>query len=158
MSPAVSRCRPWRRPGRRTARFAYGNSEAVAIGTTAVKCPRVAACNGVVTAVPAAAAINTAIGETGVHVLDDDSFSATVRCHDASAELFNVAVTRTAVTVSGYKADAILATVENWADAVPTLAQGARHCLLIRTAPAGPERPAGSAGPVDWGPTAPCTE
>ena len=105
-----------------TARFAYEDNEAATIGTTAVRCPTVAAFNGVVTAVPAATAINTAIGATGVHVSDDDSYSATIRCHDANGELFNVAITRTAVTVSGYEADAILATVENWADAVPTLA------------------------------------
>ena len=105
-----------------TARFVYEDSEAVAVATTAIKCPTVAAYNGVVTAVPAATAINTAIGHTGVHATDDDSFSATIRCHGANGELYNIAVTRTAVTVSGYEADAILATVENWADAVPTLA------------------------------------
>ena len=105
-----------------TARFVYEDGEAVTIATTAIRCPTVAAYNGVVTAVPAATAINTAIGETGVHVTDDDSFSATVRCHGANGELYNVAVTRTAVTVSGYEADAILATVEAWADAVPALA------------------------------------
>ncbi len=100
-----------------TARFVYEDSEAVTVATTAVKCPTVAAYNGVVTAVPAATAINTAIGETCVHATDDDSFSATVRCHGANGELYNVAV-----TVSGYEADAILATVEAWADAVPALA------------------------------------
>ncbi|MEN6342805.1 MAG: hypothetical protein ABFC89_09630 [Methanospirillum sp.] len=105
-----------------TARFVYEDNEAAAIGTTAVKCPTVAAFNGVVAAVPAATAINIAIGSTAVHVSDDDSFSATVRCHDANGELYNVAITRTTVTVSGYEADAILTAIENWADAVPYLA------------------------------------
>ena len=105
-----------------TARFVYEDSEAVTIATTAVKCPTVAAYSVVVTAVPVTTAINTAIGETGVHVTDDDAFSATVKCHDANGELYNVSFSRTAVTVSGYEADAILATVEAWADAVPALA------------------------------------
>jgi hypothetical protein len=105
-----------------TARFAYENTEAVAIGTTTVRCPTAAAYNGVVTAVPAATAINTAIGETAVHVPNDDTFSATIRCHDANGELYNVAISRTAVTVSGYEADAILAAVETWADGLPALA------------------------------------
>ncbi len=104
-----------------TARFVYEDLEAETIGTTAVKCPTVAAYNGVVTAVPAATAINTAIGATGVHVLDDDTFSATIKCHDANGELYNVGITRSAVTVSGYEADAILAAIETWADAVPAL-------------------------------------
>jgi hypothetical protein len=105
-----------------TARFVYENNEAETIATTAVKCPSIAAYNGVVTAVPAATAINTAIGQTGVHVIDDDSFSATVKCHDANGELYNVLITRTAVTFSGYEADAILSALEDWADSVPALA------------------------------------
>lgn len=105
-----------------TARFVYEDNEAVTIGTTTVKCPTVAAFNGVVTAVPAATAINTAIGQTGVHVSDSDSYSATVKCHDANGELYNVVLTREAVTVSGYEADAILTAIEAWADAVPALA------------------------------------
>ncbi len=104
-----------------TARFAYEDGNADTIGTTTVKCPTVAAFNGVVTAVPAATAINTAIGATAVHVSDDDTFSATIKCHDANGELYNVAITRSAVTVSGYEADAILTAIEAWADAVPAL-------------------------------------
>jgi hypothetical protein len=105
-----------------TARFVYEDNEAVTVATTAVRCPTVAAYNGVVTAVPAATAINTAIGHTGVHVTDDDTFSATVKCHDANGELYNVSFSRTAVTVSGYEADAILTAIEAWADSVPALA------------------------------------
>ncbi|HIH03200.1 MAG TPA: hypothetical protein HA263_04915, partial [Methanoregulaceae archaeon] len=105
-----------------TARFIYEDNEAVTIATTAVKCPTTAAYTAIVTAVPAATGINTAIGETGVHVTDDDAFSATIKCHDANGELYNVSFSRTAVTVSGYEADAILTAIEAWADAVPALA------------------------------------
>ena len=104
-----------------TARFVYEDGNADTIGTTAVKCPTATAYGSVVTAVPAATAINTAIGATAVHVLDDDTFSATIKCHDANGELYNVGITRSAVTVSGYEADAILAAIEAWADAVPAL-------------------------------------
>ena len=104
-----------------TARFAYEDNEAVTIGTTSVKCPTTAAFNGEVTAAPAATAINTAIGATAVHVADDDTFSVTVRCHDANGELYNVAITRSAVTVTGYEADAILTAIETWADTLPAL-------------------------------------
>ena len=34
---------------------------------------------------------------------DDDSFSATIKCHDANGELYNVSFSRTAVTVSGLR-------------------------------------------------------
>ena len=68
------------------------------------------------------AALASAMGGTAAHATDSDSFSATIRCHDANGELYNVSFSRTAVTVSGYTADAILTAVETWADSVPALA------------------------------------
>jgi len=52
----------------------------------------------------------------------DDSFSATIRCHDANGELYNVTFSRDRVTVQSYSDNAILAKVETWADTVPALA------------------------------------
>jgi len=59
---------------------------------------------------------------TAAHATDADSFSAVVRCRDPGGGVFMVTLGRETVTVSSYSADAVLATVENWADAVPALA------------------------------------
>ena len=105
-----------------TARIAYENNEAQTVGTVTAKCPTVAAYTANVATVLGNAALATAMGGTAVHVTDDDTFSAVIKCHDANGELYNVAITRSAVKVSAYEADAILAAVEDWSDAVPALA------------------------------------
>ncbi len=106
-----------------TARFIVEDAEAQTIGTIAVRNPTSAAYTANIATVNATAALRTNMsGANLAHATDDDSFTATIRCHDASGELYNVAITRTAVTVSGYEADAILTAVEAWADATPALA------------------------------------
>ena len=105
-----------------TARFVYQDLEANTIGTTSVKCPDAASYAAIVTAVPAATAINTAIGATAVHAEETDSFSATLKCHDASGELYTLTITRDRMTLASYEDDTIRATVEAWADTVPALA------------------------------------
>jgi hypothetical protein len=62
------------------------------------------------------------MGGTAPHATDADLFSAVVRCHDPNGEVYTVTLDRETVSVSSYSADAILATVEAWADAVPALA------------------------------------
>ncbi|MEN6342992.1 MAG: hypothetical protein ABFC89_10610, partial [Methanospirillum sp.] len=105
-----------------TARIVYEDGEARAVGQVSVKCPTVAAYTANVATVLGNAALATAMGGTAVHATDTDSFSAVVRCHDANGEVYTVTIGRETVTVSSYSADAILAAVENWADAVPALA------------------------------------
>ena len=70
----------------------------------------------------AAADLTAAHAGTPAHDPSDDSFSATVRCHDANGELHNVTFSRNRLTVTSYSDDAILAKVETWADTVPELA------------------------------------
>lgn len=105
-----------------TARIIYEDGEAVTVGTVSAKCPTVAAYNSNASTIVANAALATAMGGTAVHATDSDTFSATIKCHDANGEVYNVAISRTQVTVSGYEADAILTTVETWADTVTALA------------------------------------
>jgi hypothetical protein len=57
-----------------------------------------------------------------VHHPDADLFSAILKCHDPSGELYFVSLTREKITVSSYTDDAILKTVEKWAGTVPELA------------------------------------
>jgi len=47
---------------------------------------------------------------------------SSVKCHAANGEFYNVTFKRDKVTLSSYEDDAILDTIETWADSVPALA------------------------------------
>ena len=61
-------------------------------------------------------------GRSAIHVAEEDTFSATLKCHDASGEIYYVSFGREQVRVTSYSDDAILATIETWADTKPELA------------------------------------
>lgn len=105
-----------------SGRVIYENGEAETVGQVTVRCPTVAAYTANVATVLATAALATAMGGTAVHATDSDSFSATLRCHDANGEVYTLGLSRTRVTLSSYEDDAIRTAVEAWADAVPALA------------------------------------
>lgn len=67
-------------------------------------------------------ALATATGGTASHNPADDSFSATLKCHDANGEVYTVTFSRTQVTIGSYAAEAIRTAIETWADGVPALA------------------------------------
>jgi hypothetical protein len=105
-----------------SGRVIYEDGEAATVGQVTVRCPTVAAYTANVATVLANAALATAMGGTAAHATDDDSFSATLRCHDANGEVYTLRISRTRVTLSSYENDAIRTTVEDWADSVPALA------------------------------------
>ena len=107
---------------RYTAKIAYQDLEAKTVGLVTAQSPSLAAYNANVTAILADAAVATAMGGTAVHALEDDTFSATLKCHAASGEIFTLTFSRTALTLASYEDDAIRTTVEAWADTVPALA------------------------------------
>ena len=104
-----------------TARFTYQGTLAENKGNGSHAFDTIAGYNAGVTALAAATAVSTAHGGTFTHDPDDDSFSATVKCHDPNGELYNVVFSRDRVTVQSYSDDAILAKVETWADTVTAL-------------------------------------
>ncbi|AGB02193.1 hypothetical protein Metfor_1147 [Methanoregula formicica SMSP] len=55
------------------------------------------------------------------HLQESDLFSAILKCHDPSGELYFVSLARDRITVSSYESDVILKTVEKWAGTVPEL-------------------------------------
>lgn len=67
-------------------------------------------------------ALETAMGGTASHDSSEDIFTGTLKGHTARGELFNVRFTREAITVSSCESDAILTTIETWADTVAELA------------------------------------
>jgi hypothetical protein len=105
-----------------TGRVIYEDGEAVTVGQVSVRCPTVAAYTANVATVLATPALATAMGGTASHTLDDDSFSASLRCHAASGEVYTLRLSRTRLTLSSYEDDAVLAAVETWADGLPALA------------------------------------
>lgn len=104
------------------AKVLYEDNEAKTVGNATAKCPNVAAFNTAVSNILANAALATAMGGDPVRDTDGESYSATLKCHDSSGEIYYVSFSRDAVRVSSYSDNAIVATVEAWADTVPALA------------------------------------
>ena len=105
-----------------TAKFVYQNIEAKTIGRTAESYNSIAGFNDGIAAVIANSANNTAHGGTPIHAADADNFSATLKCHDPSGELYFVNFSRQQVTISSYEDDAIRNVIEIWSDGVAALA------------------------------------
>jgi len=105
-----------------TARLVYEDAEANNVGTASHRFNTLAGFNAGVTALLAAAAVSTAHAGSVVHDAGNDSFTATLRCHDANGELYMVNFSRNRVTLTSYSDDAIRTSVETWADTVPALA------------------------------------
>jgi len=105
-----------------TAKIAYENVDAVNIGTASHRFNTIAGFNAGVTALLAATAVTTAHGGSALHNAENDTFSATLRCHDANGELYMLNFSRTRVTLASYSDEAIRTAVETWADSVPALA------------------------------------
>jgi hypothetical protein len=58
-----------------------------AVRTLAVPIENVTAFTAIVNDIVANAALATAMGGTAVHATDSDTFSATIKCHDANGEV-----------------------------------------------------------------------
>jgi len=104
-----------------TARFIYQDEVAGSAGIASHRFNSIAGYNAGITAVMAAAALNTAHDGTPLHDSENDSYSVTLKCHDGNGELYNVVFGRDRVSVQSYSDNAVLAKVETWADTVPAL-------------------------------------
>jgi len=62
------------------------------------------------------------LGGDAVRDSDSESYSCTLKCHDANGEVYYVTLARDQVRISSYSDDAIRTRVETWADTVPALA------------------------------------
>ena len=62
------------------------------------------------------------LGGDAVRDSDSESYSCTLKCHDANGEVYYVTFARDQVRISSYSDDAIRTRVETWADTVPALA------------------------------------
>jgi predicted RNA methylase len=105
-----------------TAKFVYQNEDARTVGRGNESYGTLAGYNDGIAAVLANTANNTAHAGTPYHDADNDSFTATLKCHDPNGELYLVSFSRQQVTVSSYEDDAIRTRIETWADGVAALA------------------------------------
>ena len=105
-----------------TARIVYEDVDAKSVGSSAEKYNTIAGFNTGIALLMADVPLATAHGGTAIHDPEVDSYAATLKCHDANGELYNVTFSRERMTVTSYSDDAILARVETWADTVTALA------------------------------------
>ena len=100
----------------------YQDSDAKVVGNLSDKFSTIAGFNAGATAILADAALTTAHGGTPVRDTDNETFSATLKCHDPNGELYMVNFSRGRVTLTSYADEAIRTRVETWADTVAALA------------------------------------
>ena len=104
------------------AKIVYQDSDAKTVGTQTGRYSSVAGFNAGATAVLADAALAAAHGGTPVRDAGSETYSATLKCHDANGEIYMVTLGRESVSLTSYSDDGIRAKVETWADTVGALA------------------------------------
>ena len=104
------------------SRIAYQDGNAKTVGTSSDRYNTMAGFSAGITAVLANTGNNTAHGGTPVRDTENESYSVTLRCHDANGEIYYVDFARDRVTLSSYSDNAIRTKVETWADTVAALA------------------------------------
>ena len=105
-----------------TVKLVYQDAEAKTVGTLSDKYSTIAGFNAGATALLASVPVATAHGGTAVRDTDNETYSATIRCHDANGELFNITFSRGRLSLTSYSDEAIRTKVETWADTVAALA------------------------------------
>ena len=104
------------------AKIIYQDSDAKVIGNESGKFNTMAGFNAGATALLANADLTAAHGGTPARDSDNETYSATLKCHDPNGELYMLTFSRTQVSLTSYSDDAIRTKVETWADTVAALA------------------------------------
>jgi len=105
-----------------TAKFVYEDTNAKRVGSGSESYNTLAGFKAGIPAMVSNAANTAAHGGSASHDAEADTFSATLRCHDPTGEIYFVSFSRQQVAISSYESDAIKETIETWADGVPSLA------------------------------------
>lgn len=104
-----------------TARVAYEDADAKQVALVIIRAPDVGGFTSVANHVIADAAMATSLGGTPSRDSGRETFSATLKCHDANGELYFLTFSRKQVTLTSYTDEAIRLRVETWADSIPAL-------------------------------------
>jgi hypothetical protein len=105
-----------------TVKIVFQDTDAKTVGNLSDRFTTIAGFNAGAAAILADTALATAHGGTPVRDTDNETFSATLRCHDPSGEIYLVNFARQRIGITSYSDDAIRTKVETWADTVPALA------------------------------------
>jgi hypothetical protein len=104
------------------AKVIYQDGDAKTIGNEAGKFNSISGFTAGATALLGSAALTAAHGGTPARDSDNETFSATLKCHDPNGELYMLTFSRDQVSLTSYSDDAIRTKVETWADTVAALA------------------------------------
>ncbi|MDP2797486.1 MAG: hypothetical protein Q8N94_08270, partial [Methanoregula sp.] len=105
-----------------TVKIVYQDTDAKTVGSLSDKFTTIAGFDAGATAILANTDLSTAHGGIAVRDSDNETFSATLKCHDPNGELFMVNLSRNRVSLTSYSDEAIRTKVETWADTVAALA------------------------------------
>ena len=103
-------------------KIVYQDSEAKSVGTHSDRFSTIAGFNAGATAMLGDAALTAAHAGTPVRDTASETYSATLKCHDANGEIYMVTFNRDSVSLTSYSDDAIRTKIETWADTVAALA------------------------------------
>ena len=104
------------------AKIVYQDADAKVTGNEAGKFNSIAGFTAGATALLGNAALTAAHGGTPARDNDNETYSATLKCHDPNGELYMLTFSRSQVSLTSYADDAIRTKVETWADTVAALA------------------------------------
>jgi hypothetical protein len=104
------------------AKVVYQDIDANTVGSESGRFNTIAGFNAGAAAILANTALSTAHGGTPFRDTENETFSATLKCHDANGEIYMVTFSRESVSLTSYSDDSIRTKVETWADTVPALA------------------------------------
>ena len=103
-------------------KLVYQDSDAKTVGTHSDRFNSVAGFSAGATALLGNAALTAAHGGTPVRDTANETYSASLKCHDANGEIYIVTFARDRVGITSYSDDSIRTKVETWADTVGALA------------------------------------
>ncbi|MFA4824306.1 MAG: hypothetical protein WC593_04025 [Methanoregula sp.] len=106
------------------AKVVYQDNEANTVANDSGRFNTIAGFNAGATAILPNAALTAAHGGSPYRDTDSESYSATLKCHDANGEIYMITFSRDRVSLTSYSDDSIRTTVETWADTVTALIGG----------------------------------
>jgi hypothetical protein len=104
------------------AKIFYQDADAKTVGSDSGKFNSVAGFTAGAAALLASAPLTAAHLGSPVRDLDNETYSATLRCRDPNGELYMITFGRESVSLTSYSDDGIRTKVETWADTVAALA------------------------------------
>jgi hypothetical protein len=100
----------------------YQDTNAKNVGNESGKFNSIAGFNAGATALLGSADLTAAHNGTPFRNPENETYSATVKCHDLNGELYMVTFSRDSVSLTSYSDDSIRTKVDTWADTVAALA------------------------------------